>query len=496
MMHARQTSLGNLAKLGSDVKSKRWSSYDQTGGNVDFWTVSTGETRVLGEMKGAGCIRHIWMTTRENDNNLRRLVLRIYWDGETTPSVVCPLGDFFGLGHARATFFESLPLQVSYLGMNCWFPMPYSSGAKITITNDSDINSFLYFYIDYQEWDRSQEDLGWFHACWHREVVRNLEKEKKSDGCDAQLLNTTGNENYVLLDVTGKGHYVGCTLHIDTNETGWWGEGDDMFFIDGESWPPSFHGTGSEEIFGGGACPDVEYSGPYTGFHLVENREEDSWYGKTGMYRFFVHDPIRFRKSIRVTIEHGHANDLANDYSSVAYWYQAEPHAPFPALPSREGRAVVDPPPIPSVEGAIEAERLLKDARSSGDRAQALRFPGTWSAARFLWYVADAVDDFITIQVPVEAAGTYDVVLYLAKASDFGMFQLKVDGKKVGAPFDGYNGKGGWGLTHVVRAEAVSFGAITLTPGRRAFEFRVVGKNPAATSYMIGVDCIVLRRRE
>jgi len=330
-MHTRQTSLGNLAKLGNDVKSKRWSSYDQTGGNVDFWTVSTGETRVLGEMKGAGCIRHIWMTTRENDNNLRRLVLRMYWDGEKTPSVVCPLGDFFGLGHARATFFESLPLQASYLGMNCWFPMPYSSGVKITVTNDSDVNSFLYFYIDYHEWDKPQEDLGRFHTCWRRQLVRNLEKGKKSDGCDAQPLNTTGNENYVILDVTGKGHYVGCTLHIDTNETGWWGEGDDMFFIDGESWPPTLHGTGTEDYF----CGAWNYNRlsphctPYYGYYFKGN---DDYTGKHSQYRFHIEDPVYFERSLRFSIEHGHANDRQGDWSSVAYWYQAGRKNPLPEI--------------------------------------------------------------------------------------------------------------------------------------------------------------------
>ena len=108
-----------------------------------------------------------------------------------------------------------------------------------------------------------------------------------------------------------------------------------MIFIDGEAWPPSFHGTGSEEVFGGGACPNTEYQGPYAGYHIVANPD---FKGKNAMYRFFVADPVRFQKSIRVTIEHGHANDLSNDYSSTAFWYQQEPHAPFPALPPAEER--------------------------------------------------------------------------------------------------------------------------------------------------------------
>ena len=144
--------LANLAKLSTGVVTKRLSSFDRTGGNKDSWPVGAGETVNLAEIKSPGCIKHLWMTTSAEDFNLRRLVLRMYWDGEETPSVLCPLGDFFGLGHAQPQYISSLPIQVAYLGMNCYFPMPYAAGAKITITNDSDQDSFIYFYIDYEEW--------------------------------------------------------------------------------------------------------------------------------------------------------------------------------------------------------------------------------------------------------------------------------------------------------------------------------------------------------
>ncbi len=492
------------AMMLRDARSHRASSYDRTGRNRDFIGIKPKQTYRLAEIEGPGCIKHIYWTYIIGDEKTRKhlfrdLILRMYWDGEKRPSVESPIGDFFGVSNCALRPIRSLVLVANpgvegsphTYGLNCYFPMPFANGARIEVTNEGPVPLGIWYHIDYETYPQPPgwlDRAGRFHAQFRRAKRKALP--------ELEGVNKTGEENYVILEATGRGSLAGYVLSVHNIIGNWWGEGDDMVFVDGESWPPSFHGTGSEEIFGGGACPDVEYTGPYTGFHLVENREGDQWYGKNGMYRFFVHDPIRFGKSIRVTIEHGHGNNLANDYSSVAYWYQAEPHAPFPALPSPAQRAVVDPPPAPCVEGAIEAERLLKDARTSKDRAQALRFPGTWSAARFLWYVANAVDDFVTIQVPVETGGTYDVVLYLAKASDFGTFQLKVDGKKVGAPFDGYNGKGGLGPTHVVRAEAVNFGTVSLTPGRHAFEFRVVGKNPAATSYMIGVDCIVLRRRE
>jgi len=332
-------SLSSLAAQGKGIKSKRWSSFDKTGGNADMWLIPAGNTITLGEMKCAGCIKHIWMTTTHDDNNLRRLILRIYWDNEDTPSVQCPVGDFFGLGHARGVYFNALPFQVSYLAMNCWLPMPYSHGARITVTNDTASDSFLYFYIDYQEWAEPQADLAPFHACWRRQLV--VKKEEKT-GTNARgmvdRLNTTGKDNYVILDAQGKGHYAGCFLHIDTNEPGWWGEGDDMFFIDGEPWPPSLHGTGTEDYFCGAWNYNrlrETYSTPYHGYFFRGNAD---YTGKHSQYRFHVEDPVYFEKSLLFSIEHGHANDRQGDWTSTAYWYQTGRIRPLPEIPPFEER--------------------------------------------------------------------------------------------------------------------------------------------------------------
>lgn len=338
-MDIGQTSLGSLARLRNGVRSKRWSSYDKTGGNADYWDIPAGQTLVLGEMKGSGCIRHIWMTTHERDNNLRRLVLSMYWDDEVTPSVLCPLGDFFGLGHARATYFQSLPLQASYLGLNCWFPMPYSQAAKVCVTNDSDTPTILYFYIDYQEWDQPPEDMARFHACWCRKLVMAKDEQVGPNARGKEeRLNISGDENYVILDVKGKGHYVGCCLHIDTNRPGWWGEGDDMFFIDGERWPPSLHGTGTEDYFCGAWCYNFlsqPYSTPYHGYHFKGNPDGS---GKHSQYRFHIEDPVYFERSLRFSIEHGHGNDWQGDWSSTAYWYQVGRKQPLPEIGTFEER--------------------------------------------------------------------------------------------------------------------------------------------------------------
>ena len=339
MMGSSSSSLSNLARLGDDIISRRWSSYDRTGGNADWLDIPAGTTYTLGEMKGSGSIKHIWMTTPEDDNNLRRCILRFYWDGENTPSVLCPLGDFFGLGHAKATYFESLPIQASYLGLNCWFPMPYSESARMTITNDSDKDSRLYFYIDYHEFSKAAQEMGRFHACWRNELVLKKREEEGNNAIGKkERLNTTGKDNYIILDVSGRGHYVGCFLHLDTNEPGWWGEGDDMFFIDGESWPPSLHGTGMEDYFCGAYGYNRlwrTYCTPYYGYHFKGNSD---YTGKHSQYRFHIEDPIYFKKSIRFTIEHGHANDRQGNWSSVAYWYQADRKQPLPQIPRFEER--------------------------------------------------------------------------------------------------------------------------------------------------------------
>jgi hypothetical protein len=346
------TTLTNLAVL-RPYTSRRFSSYDTTGGNIDNWKFQPGETRVIAQASGPGCIKHIWMTTAcAAPAFARRVVLRMWWDGEATPSVECPLGDFFGLGHGLFKNFVSLPLQMSPengRGLNCWFPMPFSDGMRIEVTNECAAEVFtLYFYVDWEQYadPAATRDLARFHAQWRREnPTQGFEIPGGPDRSDPaawrkayweDLKNTDGAGNYVILEATGRGHYVGCHLDIDCFErqmNDWYGEGDDMIFVDGEPWPPAIHGTGTEDYFSMAYCPTQEYQAPYHGLILYGERGGWRWKGKQSVYRYHIEDPIAFQRSIRVTIEHGHGNKLSNDYSSTAYWYQAEPHGPFPPLP-------------------------------------------------------------------------------------------------------------------------------------------------------------------
>jgi len=335
-------------------KRKRVSSYDRTGGNDDRYYIAPGEKRVIADINGACIINHIWMTHQNGDfheekYSLRKVILRIYWDDEETPSVEAPLGDFFGMGHGICKNFSSAPLQMAPQdgkALNCWFPMPFRKNAKFEIENECDERLILYFYIDYEEFDSIPDDMLYFHANWHRvcPTIGHDEKKFKThpDWCFTGD-NTTGDENYVILDAVGKGHYCGCNLNIDNfNESPLWdwpGEGDDMIFIDGESYPPTLHGTGTEDYVNMAWCPTQEYNAPYHGLILGGS---DNWKGKITYYRYHIQDPITFEKSIHVTIEHGHNNNRSDDLSSTAYWYQTEPHKPFEPILKKEDRLPLD----------------------------------------------------------------------------------------------------------------------------------------------------------
>ena len=360
-------SLDTLFRL-SNCTNERVSSYDKTGGNRDWVDIASGATYTFAEISGCGIVRHIWCTVGAPmpDNTdiphyLRKIVLRMYWDGESTPSVEVPLGDFFGIGHGIRKDYDSAPLSMSPQdgrAFNCYFPMPFSDGARMTIENQCEAPISFYFYVDYERISSLDENIGRFHAQWRRESNTKgwapiepglLEREKLNDPDYPAWYpkawakcNTDGNDNYTILEAEGKGKYVGCNLNIDVFErqaNDWYGEGDDMFFIDGEPWPPRLHGTGTEDYFNTAFGPKQVFHTPTHGITVYSGDEAGfPWGGKNSMYRYHISDPIHFEKSIRVTIEHGHANKLSNDYSSTAYWYQTEPHGKFPVLLPVEDR--------------------------------------------------------------------------------------------------------------------------------------------------------------
>jgi len=358
-------SLAGLARL-RDFRRGRLSSWDRSGGNRDCLVIPPGERAELGRIQGPGCVKHLWVTTMaipEEAHELCGLVLRAWWDGEASPSVEAPLGDFFGVGFGLRRNFASLPLQASPQdgrGLNCWFPMPFAEGARLEVENQGSRPRLFYFYVDYESYPRLDPALARFHAWWNR-TPRSAGRARTRGHGEAdyatlearlrgpwQVPNLDGADNYLILDARGRGQYVGCVLNVDVFERQldpWYGEGDDMIFVDDEPWPPRLHGTGTEDYFNTAFCPKQEFCAPYHGITVYSGSPDWPWGGKNSMYRFHVEDPVRFERRIRVTIETGHANELANDYSSTAYWYQQGRSEPLPALPPLAARLPRPDPP-------------------------------------------------------------------------------------------------------------------------------------------------------
>jgi hypothetical protein len=325
-----------------DYVQQRAASYDRKGGNADARPIAPGETLTLLDHAGPGLITHLWVTIASGDpHHLKALVLRMYWDGENSPSVETPIGDFFGLGLGDYFLYQSIPLSVGAdQAMNSYFPMPFQKHARVTVTNEGSlkINSF-YFNLDYRTYQKPlPADQLYFHAQYRQAApAHGWTNDWKLNG-DAAVNdkpNLNGDGNYTWIEATGHGHFVGVTMSVLQNQDHWWGEGDDMFFVDGEGLP-SINGTGSEDYFlGAWGFGDHSfayglYGAPVKGGELAGSR--------TSVYRFHLDSPIPFTKSLRATIEHGHANHRSDNFFSVAYWYQAEPHAAFPAMPALEQR--------------------------------------------------------------------------------------------------------------------------------------------------------------
>jgi hypothetical protein len=325
-----------------DYKARRSSSWDRTGGNADAVPVEPGKESTLLDVTGAGVITHIWFTINSQDPmHLKNLVLRAWWDGESTPSIEAPIGDFYGLGLGEYFVYQSSLLAVAPVkALNAYFKMPFGKSARLTLANEGKVRTDnLYFAVDYVTVPSLPEDLGRFHAQYRQAApCKGLRNDWKSNGDPGanDVKNLDGKDNYVFLEATGKGHFVGVTQAVLQNQEGWFGEGDDMIFIDGDAMP-TINGTGTEDYFNGAwDFHGQAFANMHQGAPLIVDPERIG--GRYCLYRWHTEGPITFDKSIRVTIEHGHANCRSDNFYSVAYWYQTEPHAEFPALPRPEAR--------------------------------------------------------------------------------------------------------------------------------------------------------------
>ncbi len=293
--------------------------------------IEAGQTFALADIDGPGAIQQIWMTPT---GNWRFSILRVYWDHEETPSIECPVGDFFGMGWGEYAPLNSLAVCVNPgSAFNCYWEMPFRKHCRMTFENLADEAMVLYYQINYTLTE-VPGDAAYLHAQWRR---------------SNPLPHRT---DHTLLDgVRGQGHYVGTCLAWQVNSTGWWGEGEIKFFMDGDEWP-TICGTGTEDYFCGSYNFDRDgqytvFCTPYAGLHQVI-RPDGAYRSQQrfGLYRWHIMDPVRFSEDLRVTIQAlgwrsgGRYLPLRDDIASTAFWYQREPHAPFPALPDRDGLEV------------------------------------------------------------------------------------------------------------------------------------------------------------
>jgi hypothetical protein len=454
--------------------SARVSSEDRKG-NADARNIAPGQTLTLADVDGPGEITHLWTTIATADEkHLRNIVFRIYWDGNEFPSVESPVGDFFGLGNAKYYYFSN-PVQAigTDRGMNAFWPMPFAKHARVTATNESETTvGAYYYYVDYRKFDALPENLGYFHAQYRQ-------AKPAEDG-----------KPYLIMEADdAKGHFAGVSLSIHTQVAGWWGEGDDIFTVDGEE-KPSLWGTGSEDYFCGAWCYGQPFYTPYFGMPLREKIDQSSnnyW----NVYRLHLESPITFKKSLKVEIEHGvngfenKRSPRNNDYSSCAYWYVDKPQALKGSLPEAKDRIAEFV--IPKAPAGVIELHALERKQSPGMEVDVQGMNAfendqrKWVNGDQLWTPKSVVGGTIDLQLNVKETTEDPVVLLVTLAPDYGKVAVKLDGKKV-ANYDGY--------AKDVQAGVLSLSETEFKKGVHTLTFEITGKNPDAKNTLAGFDYI------
>lgn len=410
-------------------------------------------------VEGPGMIVRIWFAIDSRDPYfLRRLVMRIYWDNESRPSVEVPIGDFFGCGFKYKHYISQF-IGMTSGGYICYFPMPFERSARIEITNETRhmLDGFLY-QVEYQKFEGAlASDVAYFHAQWNRSIRTNYDS------------------NFSILNAEGKGHLVGVNLNMQSYD-GKLGflEGDEMIYVDGEK-RPSIHGTGTEDYFSAGWHFDQgEFAGPYHGL-IYKN---DSL-GQIAAYRFCILDPIPFKKNIKVTIEHGHGNQDIADYSSTAYWYQMEPHKPFPRFPIAGQRI-----PLRIVKPArmYEAEKLK--FRLEGLKSQVMDmsdYGPEWGENRQILIEAHNKSSF-GLDINGLKEFMYDMDLFYSKGPEYGNADIYVNNIKAGRIL-GYS-------PNTLPSGRIALLGLRNKTGSVEIRFVVTGKDTLSKGYSIGLDGI------
>ena len=400
---------------------------------------------------------------------LRQLALKITWDGESEPAVWAPLGDFFGTA-AGANRYKSLPLGLTEDGQwYCFWYMPFAKSATIELTNDSPEQHAVEFEITHAPLDKPIDQLARFHAKWHRDAFLPTDPDRKID--------------WTVLTTQGRGRFVGMMLHIWNPRGGWWGEGDEKFFVDGEKFPSTF-GTGSEDYFG------YAWSNPALFQHALHNQTiSENNRGHISVNRWEICENVPFHTSFEGDIEKYFPNTRPTLYAAMAYWYLAPGGKdPYPVVPVDQRIGYWTAPARNTVAGAIEAEKMQILATSGGaaHEQEMDGFEGHWSNDSQLWWTGAKPGDTLDLALPLKAAGTYKLAVQLTKARDYGIVQILLDGKPLGEPIDLYDPK-------VTLAAPFVSEPVSLSAGDHKLTFQITGANAhAVKSHMVGIDYVKL----
>jgi len=464
-----------LAACGEDPHAKR---EGETVEKIPS-TTPAGEKGEVVKFKGTGAITGLRIkfadgvlpTDIEAQRTfLRQLAIRITFDGAKEPQVWVPFGDFFGNSAGAVNHLE-LPSGLKDDGTwySYWY-MPFAKGATVAIDNDSDKSVSLNWEVVHAPLEKAPSSLLRFHAKWHRDAATPMRADRHPD--------------WLLLDTTGKGRYVGTQLHIWNPLGGWWGEGDEKWFIDGEKFPSTI-GTGSEDYFG------YAWSSGSTFVQALHAQDyNDDNHGHVSVNRFHISDDLPFHTQFEGIIEKYFGNeDHATLYAATVFWYLStdgkDPYGPVP-VSERIGYWVK--PEVYNEPGAIEGESmhtLGKPAIGAHDQEMLGFGKKTWSNNKQLYWQSKAVGDKVDLGFEAPAAGKYEIKARLTKAGDYGIHQLSVNGQKAGEPLDGY-------ADHVLAADPVSIGTFELNKGQNTLTVETTGKNDKASGYIFGLDFIKL----
>ena len=475
----------DLTRLRSFVARRASSNNPDPDSNDDSWRPIAGETVVLADLTGPGVVTHVWLTVAANEYAWPRLLrLRVYYDGSPIPSVDCPVGDFFGVGHGFERPVNSLMVRDSSSGRsrNSYWQMPFRRRVRITVTNEGRRRvANLYFHVDWKKVPALPPDTAYFHARYRQELPAQAGRP------------------YEILSVNGRGHYVGTVFSVVQNQPGWFGEGDEHFFVDGES-RPSIEGTGTEDYFNDAWSFRLS-EGLYTGVPVADGTGVGA---RMSAYRWHVVDPVPFRRAFRLDIEHkgwtynadgtvrSGFEERADLFSSVAFWYQAGIAGDQPPVPYGSRRL-----PIGNAR-QIEVENSLSGV--TVERGKASVQKDVFWSKDILFFEASGSGSKVTVPFEVPEDGRYELVAQLAHSPDYGTYVTQLDGKPRSADAlehepganTGDTGQIDAYFTETYVAEDHLIGWATLAKGRHTLTFVCVGKNSAATAYNLGIDTFIL----